>query len=394
MKLSHDQRNALVHQVARRLEKLDDTQLADLESTTRPTPAVSAAAGLPRRSFLRSVLLYAGAGLTVGGAAAYARERWDAGQAVAPVAEQAAGAAVEGFQLRVDDSAAELALVRDSLTAAQAALEELRPQLSAALAENASLKNSLAEAQNNLLAKQQEADGLLGQLGESQARIGSYQQLVGLFEQLDTESLDTAVVNGLAAAAVNFSGILGSVPIVLQGIAAGRGLLEAFERQFPAIRASLEWLRGRLEGLSAGMAVVENATEQAVDRLDPAANRVAQLVDYILSHLPFGIGRNIRQALVALNDLYHSLPDLITGANTQVVGVLSEQFGEGKAGLGKAVFQPVRDGAFAPAEQLAGQVNTLHDSYVRDLHDPLVGVIDRRAAVRKQIADFRAAQGL
>jgi hypothetical protein len=353
-----------------------------------------AAGAVTRRGFMRDLLLYAGAGLAVGGAAAFAKERWDATQAAGLTAQPAAGAVVEGLQLQMDDSAAELALVRDSLAAAQAALEEMRPQLSAALEENASLRGSLAEAQNSLMAKQQEADGLLGQLGETQARIGSYQHLVSLFEQLDTEGLDTAVVNGLAAAAVSFSGILGSVPLVLQGVAAGRSLFEAFERQFPAIRASLDWLRGRMDGLAAGISLVENATERAVDTLDPAASRVAQLVDYILSHLPFGIGRNIRQALVALNDLYHSLPDLITGANNQVVGVLVEQFGEGKAGLSKAVLQPVRDNAFAPAEQMAGQVNTLHDSYIRDLHDPLVGVVDRRAAVRKQIADFRAAQGL
>jgi hypothetical protein len=393
MKLSRDQRSALVHQVTRRLEKLDDTRLAELESHSR-LDAAAPAASLTRRSFLRDVLLYTGAGLTVGGVAAFAKDRWQAGQIAQQAAEQVADATAAGLQMQVDGTAAELALVRDSLAVAQAAVDELRPQLASALAENASLRESLAASQSELLAKQQESDGLRGQLGESQTRIGYYQYLVGLFDQLEFQSLDTAVVNGLAAAAVNFSSILGAVPLVMQGISLARNLFDALENQFPGIRASLNWLKGRMDGLSAGIALVEDATEKAVDTLDPAASRVAQLVDYILSHLPFGIGRSIRQALVGLNDLYHSLPDLIAGANTQVVGALAQQFGEGREGLSKAVLQPVRDNAFTPAEQLAGQVNALHDSYVRDLHDPLVGAVDRRNAIRKEIAAYRAAQGI
>jgi hypothetical protein len=71
--------------------------------------------------------------------------------------------------------------------------------------------------------------------------------------------------------------------------------------------------------------------------------------------------------------------------------VLSERFSDGKAGLSKALLQPVRESAFEPAGQLAAEVENLHQTFVRDLHDPLVGALDRRGAIRKDIAAFRAA---
>jgi hypothetical protein len=388
--LNYEQRLALVRQVARRLEKLDDDRLADLESRTR-AGAAPAAPALSRRNFLRDVLLYTGAGLAVGGAAAYAKDRWEAGQAPGQAAARAAEVVVDGLQAEAEDSAAQVRLLQQSLAAAEAALEEVRPQLTAALTENAGLKNDLTAAQSSLLETRQEADGLRGRLAEIEAQIAKYRHLINLFESLESVPLESAVVNGLAAAAISFGSVLGLAPLVAQGLAAARSLLDAFETQFPAFRAGLDWLKERLDGLENGIAAVEAAAERALDAADPVASRLAQLIDYILDHLPFGIGRSIKAALVALNDLYHSLPELILGANGQVVDVLSERFGDGKAGLSKALLQPVRESALQPAGQLAAEVENLHQVFVRDLHDPLVGALDRRSAIRKEIEAYRAA---
>lgn len=397
-KLNYEQRTALVRQVARRLEKLDDERLADLESRTRAgTPAAAAAnpeGALSRRNFLRDVLLYTGAGLALGGAAAYAKDRWDAGQAAAPLVSHAAETAVAGLQGQVDDSAAQVTLLQQSLAAAEAALADLRPQLSAALAENANLKNDLTTAQTGLLETRQEADGLRGLLAEAEAKLGRFKQLIDLFDNLEAVPLESAVVNGLAAAAVGFGSVLGLTPLLAQGVALARGLFDTFENQFPAFRAGLDWLKERLDGLENGVAAVEAAAAEAVDSLDPVTNRLGQLIEYILDHLPFGIGRSIKNALSSLDALYQSLPDLISGSRGQVVATLGEQFGNGKAGLAKTVLQPVRDNALAPAEQLASQVETLHQSFINDLHDPLVGALDRRNAIRKEIEAFRAANAM
>ncbi len=83
-KLKYEQRLALIQRLERRLDKLDDERLVEMENRTRAQPRAvdaGAAPGLSRRSFLRDILLYTGAGLAVGGAAAVAKDRWDAGHA-------------------------------------------------------------------------------------------------------------------------------------------------------------------------------------------------------------------------------------------------------------------------------------------------------------------------
>jgi hypothetical protein len=392
-KFKYEQRLALIQQVARRLEKLDDSRLAEIESSTRPHGAAVADAvpGLSRRNFLRDVLLYTGAGLAVGGAAAVAKDRWDAGQAVVPSPTQLASGPVEVVRAQAEDTAAELTALQQSLSAAEAALAELRPQLSSALTENAGLKNDLGVAQANLLSKQQESDSLRAQVGLIEGQLGKYQRLIELFDSLESIPLESALVNGLASSAVGFGAALGLAPLVTQGLTLARGLFDGFENQFPLFRSGLDWLQGRLDGLQAGIDTVEAAAAKAVDSLDPATSRLTQLINYILDHLPFGIGRSIKEALMPLSDVYHSLPDLILGANSQVVGVLKERFSAGEAGLQKSLLQPVRESAFAPAEQLAAQVEALHRSYVSDLHDPVVGALDQRQAAREEIRAYRAA---
>ena len=389
--LRDEQRLALIQQVSRRLEKLDDQRLAEVESRTRPAAAVLPGAKISRRDFLRDVLLYTGAGLAVGGAVAYGKDRLLPGQPAGPAAEQLAEGAIETVLVQAQQTGAELTALQQSLAAAEAALNELRPQLSAALTENAGLKNDLTATQGDLAAKQLEADGLRGQLAQAEARIGQFRRLIELFEDLEAIPLDSSVVSGLAAAAIGFGGALGAVPLVTQGLALARSLFDGFENQFPIFQAGLDWLKGRLDGLQEGMGAVEMAAAKAIDAFDPAASRLGELINYILDHLPFGIGRSLKATLAALDDLYRSLPDLILGANGQVVNVLDERFSGGEGGLGKTLLQPVRESAFAPAEQLAGQVETLHQTFIRDLHDPVVGALDRRTALRKDIQAYRAA---
>ncbi|MBI3362760.1 MAG: hypothetical protein HY023_16795 [Chloroflexi bacterium] len=147
----------------------------------------------------------------------------------------------------------------------------------------------------------------------------------------------------------------------------------------------------KLDDLGKSITAVEAAAGQAVRTLDPVASRFSQLIDYILDHLPFGLGRSIEEALTALDDLYRSLPALIAEANAQVVNVMGAPFAQDANGLGQRLLRPIRERAFDPAEQLGAQLQTLYDSFVNNLHDPVVGLLDQRAAIRKEIGAFREA---
>ncbi|MBI3241898.1 MAG: hypothetical protein HYZ49_06345 [Chloroflexi bacterium] len=331
-----------------------------------------------RRAFLQQAILFTGAGLALGGVAAYAKDQWDAGEA----ASAASTVSLDSLRAQLAEASNQVAILNEALAASEAALTELRPQLATALGKNAELQNALTQ-------QQADADSLKSQLAEAVSVIASHKQLIDLFDKLDAIGLDDVLQTGLNAASTAFAGLLGLAPLALAGIASARSLLDNFEIQFPSFRANLDWLKKNLDALTSGVAAVEAAIQGALSTLDPALTRMTQFIIYILDHLPFGIGQSAKNALNANDTLYASLPAFITGASSQIFTIFNEPFGTSERGLSKSLLQPVREKALAPSEKLGAQVTATNDVYVKDLHVPASVALTQRAQLRKEIADFR-----
>lgn len=332
-----------------------------------------------RRDFIQKAALFTGAGLAVGGAAAIGKELWDSNQDAAKE--------MESLKTAMGDSADQIALLQQSLAAAEAELAKLRPDYAESLSKNAELQNALA-------GKQQEADSLRAALDLAQKRVSVLAQLVGLYEKLEGGDFDRLLSDGLAAAAASFAGALGLLPLLSDGMRLARALLESFENQFPAFRAGLNWLKQHLDNITASINSVEKAIEQALATLDPVTSRINQLVSYILKYLPGNIGAAVQGALDAISLLYQSLPNVVSGAHDQVISMLSEPFGESDKSLSRTLIHPIREKALAPAEKMAVQIKGVNETYLKTLHEPAKRALDQRAAVAKEIADFRAANSM
>lgn len=330
-----------------------------------------------RRDFILKALLFIGGGLAAGGGAAYAKRWWDTAQANAE-----AQSAV--LQAQVSNSEEQAALLQQSFAAAQANAAEFQAQLGTALTKNAELQNALTE-------KQTEVDMVNTSLAEAQTKITNLQELVGMFERLEAGDFDSLLLNGLAAA-TGFAALLGLSGLVGDGIRIGRALFDSFELKFPDYRAGIDWLKAQIDSLNARIAAVETAIGQAISSLDPLTSRMRQLVSYILDHLPFGIGQSVKNALTAIDDLYGSLPDMITGSQQKIVGKLAEPFGTNEKSLSRALLQPVREKAFTASEKLVVQSKTLSNTYLRQLQDPALLAINARTEVWKEIKAFREAK--
>lgn len=333
-----------------------------------------------RRAFLQQAIIFTGAGLALGGVAAYAKDQLDAGEA----ASAASAATTESLNAQLSDAANQIAILKEALSASESALAGLRPQLSAALTQNAELQNTLTQ-------QQADADSLKAQLAEAQAVITSHKQLIDLFDKLDGIGLDDILQGGLNSATAAFAGLLGLAPLVFDGLASARALFDSFEKQFPFFRANLDWLKSNLDALTGGIAAVEAAISQSLSSLNPAASRMTQLVIYILDHLPFGIGQSVKNALNANDSLYASLPVFITGTTANIVTAFDEPFGASERSLSHTLLQPVREKAFAPSEKLGAQVKTANDTYLKDLHIPATVALSQRVQLKKEIAGFREA---
>src|SRR5574341_1491788 len=328
------------------------------------------------RDFIQKAVIFTGAGLAMGGAAAIGKEVWDS--------TQSATTELQALKSQVAESSAQIVQLQTSLTAADSELAKLRPDYAAALSAN-------AELQNTLTGKQQEVDSLKAELAQAQALLEKLTTLLGMYDRLDNNTFDSLIKDGLAAASAGLVGALGLTPLVTDGMRLARTLFDGFEAQFPNFRAGLNWLRDRLDDLTESIQAVEKAILQALKTLDPLTSTMGQLVSYILTYLPSNIGAGVKGALDSINLLYQSLPNVITGAHDQVIDMLSEPFGETERSWSRTLVAPIRDKSIAPAEKLAVQVKSLTDTFTRSLHDPARQALDQRAAVLKEIAEFRAA---
>lgn len=334
---------------------------------------------LSRRKFVKQAVILTGAGLAAGGAVAYGKTVWDA--------NQGPSATEQTLQGQVADSATQIQQLQQSLTAAEAELNKLRPDYAAVMAVNAQLQNSMSS-------QQQELDSTKTALNDAQAKADKLSQLVSMYDKVDNNSFDTLVKDGLTTASAAFAGSLGLLPLVVDGLQAAGGLLDGFEAQIPNYRAGLSWLQKRMDDMNASIASVEQAIVKALKTLDPITSTMTQLVNYILTWLPGNIGAGVKLALDAINVLYASLPPVITGAHDQVIEMLTTPFADDDKGLKQTLVQPIREKSFTPTGKLTAQVKAADDTFTNSLHVPALVAIDDRAKQMKEIADFRAANHL
>lgn len=329
-----------------------------------------------RRDFISKAVLFTGAGLAVGSVAAVGKNLLD---------QNDAGAQLEILNTQLADSALQITQLQGALTAQETELNDLRPKYAASLSKQAELLNVITTTQ-------QDADTAKASLTEAQAKIEKLNQLVAMYEKLeDGYSLDRLIKDGFTAASASFAGALGLLPLVSEGIDAARKLLDGLDFQIPNYRAGLSWLQKRIDEMNKSIETVEAAIVQALKTLDPVATAMSQLVGYILKYLPVNIATTVKAALDAVNFLYQSLPPVVTGTHDQVINMLQEPFADNEKGLSQSLAKPIRERSLSPAEKLTVQVTNTNDAYTNKLEIPVLVALETRAAVQKEIADFREA---
>jgi uncharacterized coiled-coil protein SlyX len=293
----------------------------------------------------------------------------------------------QALQSQLLTSSNQVAQLQATLRSSQESLSQLQPKLQDALAKN-------SELQTTLSAKQIELDKLKTQLTEAQTQLDKYKKLVTLFDKLDGVKFDKLVLDGLTAASTGFVTVFAMTPLVSVGLEIARALFNNFERDVATFRASVDWLRAQVDSLSGNIGIVEAAIGQAVKLTDPVTSRMTQLIDYILSNLPFGIGQSLRNTLKAINDLYTFLPTLATGATAQVISVLFDPFSLGDKGLAQTLLKPIREKMLDPAEKFTLQFKTLNEIYLRDLHIPTQQLINDRVKIHGEIGEYRKVNSI
>lgn len=337
-----------------------------------------------RRRFLVKTLGLTAAGLAVGGGGAWVKGRLEDGV----VAE----AAIGDLQSRLSAALAGKSEAELSLSTLHVQFAEVQDHLAAAMSQNAQLAVSLSEAQKETAALKMQLASTQGELQAAHDQLGTYRELTRLYDLLEGVNLDTLAQSGLTAVAGGLSATLGVVPLVREGLALSRDLLTGFEKTLPDFNDAMTWLGEQVIALRLGLYAVERAAQRTVNEMVSGLEATfGKFVNFVLDHLPFNIGENVRRTLSAIHALLTGLPGLTDGVNDRVLSKISKHVSDGPQNWRRTLVAPLREKALTPADQLLTSVAEAEATFTAALNDPVTAALVQRAALRDKIAAFRAA---
>ncbi len=375
--LDDQQRATLLDRLFRRLGKLDDNNLIQLEMLTR---AAESGSGLtlppstgPRKADTESVSRrYFLASLFAGGI----------------LAASAGGAAAVALY---DDGVRGWLRDQGWLPTQTALPPTVTPGPSPIPTLPAEALNQIAGLQAQLAAITAERDGLRqqitaanGQLTTLQSTNQHSQDLLGLYRQLEQTNLDDIIVGALAALGIPVAAIEAIQVALSSGVVLAVRILQSIEDQMPLIAAGLDWLDQQVSTLAQGLQTLQGALEASTNT--PITRAVADFTSTVLDLLPFGVGTNIKRSLQVMGELVAKLPELLTNVSVRVLEPARAWIVAGKVGgLHDILLRPVREQVLNPAQQMVANAQNLNSVYNNQLAQPAQSALVERAKIRAEI---------
>ena len=220
--------------------------------------------------------------------------------------------------------------------------------------------------------------------------------LLTLYENLERIELDAIVSTAIAAVGLLLHGVESGSLAIKGGLDAVEGLLLDFERVFPTIRAGIEWTERVISTLADRLQALEDTIEGVAEKAQPITESLGSFFDSVLDLLPFGYGDRIRAILDRLGDLVTNIPETVEGVNTHLLEPLRRDWfseEEGK-GLKASLIDPIVTRLLDPLEAFLGRLAELVGGWEEKLVKPTGEAISERDAIRTEIAQYKAKEGL
>ena len=117
-------------------------------------------------------------------------------------------------------------------------------------------------------------------------------------------------------------------------------------------------------------------------------------MNFVLDHLPFNIGANVRATLTATQALLVAVDTAAADMSGNVLDKITQYVSEGPQSWQRTLIAPLRNRLLAPAAQLLGALAEANTLFTTALSDPVAAALESRAQVRAQIEAFRATHRL
>jgi len=319
-----------------------------------------------RRDFVLRLLVGGAAALALGGSAAllYNERRRSATPVILPYGSQ-----VDGSYLDADPS--ELAQQ----------VADLQYQLATTQAER-------DQALSDLDAAQTELEALRSQVADLTA-------LNELWQELDRTGLDDLLATALGTVSTILAGAMGVLGVLNSGLNEGLAVIQRFLDAFPAPSDGIRWLSRRVSTLALDIEYVKRQVQQAVEPVEPFAQQITNFVVWVLNNLPFGLGDRARAGLEAIQAVIAGLPAMVEGIRDQVLNPLAEWFGRDQTrNLVGTLTAPIQDQVIVPGQDVVTQFTDFDAQFQATLLTPVQSALERRRAIRQQIAELEARIGV
>jgi ABC-type transporter Mla subunit MlaD len=276
-------------------------------------------------------------------------------------------------------------------------MTRLLADLASAHAENMKLRAKL-DATERQLSALENANGDAGQMNEalrtelaaSTEQVTLLSGLVALYEQLDEVNLAEAVDEGIETFGNTIREFVDDLPLVEEGLAAGKEALDVFAGQIPLLESGHTWLSAHLDQLERFYA---SAAQILETMLETAGAFLDQLNDWfagIRRWLPFGVGDRAATVMTALATLLDETPRTIEGTRRNISTPLALWLeGNEEIPLQRNLVKPLKNDALAPASTVVHRVRSTRDVYEQEVVLPVKDSVARHALLRTQIAAYR-----
>lgn len=228
------------------------------------------------------------------------------------------------------------------------------------------------------------------------AEIERLKGLLALYEGLEQIGIDAIV----AGALTGYKGVLDALRTAVGGlrdaVQGAEGAIANFHDAFASLRAGLKTAE---EGVSNVVALLQNAQNwlgQTTSPLEPLLDQVHQFFDDLLGKIPFGVGDNIRKTVDGLIGLVVAIPAMVGNVRGNLLeplrtGWLSDDNARNIQG---ALLDPIAVQILQPLKKLLDEIDATLARWESDVATPVQAALDRRAGVRRQIAEYKQQHGL
>lgn len=225
------------------------------------------------------------------------------------------------------------------------------------------------------------------------------QNLLRMYKALDDVGLDEIAANGV----VRFSGLLqnvGSGALLLKdGIEQLEEMLAGFERFAAQVREDLYWIDGVVAAVSMQLQQLQSDVDVLAEWLNPTFEAVGTWADQSLGLLPESVEMPVRTAWRRIRETAASVPTAVAQFQQRLLPTLKAQGfatanAEDERSVENQMIEPVSQRLLTPLKQHLEEFAALAEAWQNLLAEPMQQAVDKRLALRQQIAQYREENDL